>query len=429
MSANDNSPNSRIHLLSGLRTNRSAVPHTAGPAVASFNVPRVPSGLNLSAFPPEDDDSQPQSLYAPHPASRIPMTAAVDGPGFMRQQQQQQPHQHSHPLNPNSAVFTPFMAQPQPANQAFQMQLMQLELMKMQAAQQYQAQLLAQQAVIHQQQVQSPRRVSFQPPATAGPLNSSFDLRSAAMSAQIRRGVQLDEPVPMTASLDGKFGSRIPFNDAIPGTPTTTIISGGTSLGSPASNNVKASNGTPSKSDSTSNWRRGGNNNSVLSGNNRSQVTPPSGETAAPSPTPLAKSRPQPLSFNAAPLPRVTIEAVDGENDEEDSLSSGTNSDPTTPSSNGPPLSPREEASKKLYEGLGIGRPVVSEQATATRVASQPVRQPRGPPQAADELGTKNFAFFVSKRNQEVRRKAIGGLGVLMNSRERRGEPYVVDAN
>jgi hypothetical protein len=85
------------------------------------------------------------------------------------------------------------------------------------------------------------------------------------------------------------------------------------------------------------------------------------------------------------------------------------------------PLSPREEATKKLYEGLGIGRPasaVSDHYPTVTtvvshRMASQPTRQPRGPPSGADELGPKNFAT-------RIRRKAIGGLGMLMGARERR---------
>ena len=90
-----------------------------------------------------------------------------------------------------------------------------------------------------------------------------------------------------------------------------------------------------------------------------------------------------------------------------------------------PPLSPREEATKKLYEGLGIGRPVPTpspvvsvsppppQQAAAIKVLSQPVRQPKGPPSGADELGPKNFAT-------RIRRKAIGGLGGLLETRERR---------
>jgi hypothetical protein len=93
------------------------------------------------------------------------------------------------------------------------------------------------------------------------------------------------------------------------------------------------------------------------------------------------------------------------------------------------PLSPREEASKKLYEGLGMGRPgsaiAVAQQPYGSppndnntalvshRLVSQPTRQPRGPPSGADELGPKNFAT-------RIRRKAIGGLGMLMDARERR---------
>jgi hypothetical protein len=97
------------------------------------------------------------------------------------------------------------------------------------------------------------------------------------------------------------------------------------------------------------------------------------------------------------------------------------------------PLSPREEASKKLFEGLGISRPVSAtpsdqgrnQQAPAIpiicttppapghRLVSQPTRQPRGPPSGADELGPKNFAT-------RIRRRAIGGLGMLIGARDRR---------
>jgi len=41
------------------------------------------------------------------------------------------------------------------------------------------------------------------------------------------------------------------------------------------------------------------------------------------------------------------------------------------------------------------------------------MRQPKGPPSGADELGPKNFAT-------RIRRKAIGGLGGLLETRERR---------
>ncbi|KAJ7086678.1 hypothetical protein C8R44DRAFT_836279 [Mycena epipterygia] len=462
------SPNPRASLLSGLRTGgvvrstSASIPHTAAPG-GSFNVPRFASQLhNSSIFPEEDDDQMaevPAQNVFNHSVHRMPMTAAVDGPDNRFTQQQQQPHQQQRGMNPNSAPFSPaFLSQPNPAqSQAFQMQLMQLELIRMQTMQQqqqqYQAQLLAQaQLQLQQQQLQqqSPRRVSFNPPATAGPLSTSFDLRSATLSAQMRRAAQnntADEQVPMTAALGGKFGSRPTglsgsryasedYDDAsVPPTPnSTTVISGGTSLGSPASNNLNVNpSGTPSKSDSASTWRRGGNNNSVLSGMNRSpsvKVTPPPVERRVSpppvgSPTPVGKARPQPLRFSVVasqPMPAVAIDTTEGDNDDGDSSSSsksGSNSNPTTPhssSSNETPLSPREEASKKLYEGLGIGRPasaVADPQQFAPRMASQPMRQPRGPPSGADELGPKNFAT-------RIRRKAIGGLGMLMNSRERR---------
>jgi hypothetical protein len=126
----------------------------------------------------------------------------------------------------------------------------------------------------------------------------------------------------------------------------------------------------------------------------------------------------------------VTIDTTDDDTDADthSSESSVKSSSPTTPrssSSNEMPLSPREEASKKLYEGLGIGRPVstnssetqLQQYPTASvvnhRMVSQPTRQPRGPPSGTEELGPKNFA-------SRIRRKAIGGLGALMDARERR---------
>ncbi|KAJ7179317.1 hypothetical protein C8R46DRAFT_1073385 [Mycena filopes] len=449
------SPNPRASLLSGLRTggvrsSSASVPQTAAPG-GSFNV-RFASQHHSSVFPEEEDeiDAHGQTVFANNQSHRMPMTAAVDGPD------NRFTHQQQRGMNPNSAPFMPAFTQPaqQVQGPALQMQMMQLEIMRMQAlqTQQYQAQLLAQAQILQQQQ-QSPRRVSFNPPATAGPLSTSFDLRSATLSAQMRRAAQnaADEQVPMTAALGGKFGSRpniVPggsmsrfgseeYDDmALPSTPnSTTVISGGTSLGSPASNNISTTpNGTPSKSDSASTWRRGGNNNSVLSGNNRSpsvKVTPPPVERRVSpppvaSPAPIGKARPQPLRFSVVasqPMPAVAIDMADGDNDDVESSTSsksGSNSDPTTPhsaSSNGTPLSPREEASKKLYEGLGIGRPASAadqpQLASGLRMASHAMRQPRGPPSSVDELGPKNFAT-------RIRRKAIGGLGMLMNSRERR---------
>ena len=260
-------------------------------------------------------------------------------------------------------------------------------------------------------------------------------------------GVQ-DEP--MTAALNGRFGSRKAHDDDVqelptpPSTPSrTTVISGGTVLGSPLSNNMNTgSSSGPSKSDSAVSWRRGGKNNSVLSGPNRAnslttpppsvKITPPPGEGPSEPITPSSagntKSRPQPLRFSLAvsqPLPVIAIDSSEVDADDaSSSASSRSCGSPTTPSSHEmPPLSPREEATKKLYEGLGIGRPVPTpaavvsipqpQQTAPIRVLSQPVRQPKGPPSGADELGPKNFAT-------RIRRKAIGGLNGLLETRERR---------
>jgi hypothetical protein len=253
----------------------------------------------------------------------------------------------------------------------------------------------------------------------------------------------------MTAALGGKFGSR----SILPGLveeegplprgnfnlSSAPATSGGTSLGAHTSNNATYSV-PPSKSDTVASWRRGGNNNSVLSGNRAAsinpgltpsvRVSPPPQELRSSPPaathTSSARTRPQPLRFTPAtsqPLPTVAIDDTDAEDASTDSsCKSGSHSSPSTPSSGSsfdrPPLSPREEAAKKLYEGLGIGRPSPAVPTTLPvtvpqRVLSQPVRQPRGPPSGADELGPRNFAT-------RIRRKAIGGLGALMDARERR---------
>lgn len=471
-------PNPRASLLAGLRTggvrsSSAAIPHTAAPG-GSFNVPRM-------HIHQEDLDQLPE--IAPHFAQNrtIPATAAVDVPNNMFLQQQRRP------LNPNSLPFSPGFKphnQAQAQAQAFQLQMMQLELMKIQAMQ-AQAEIIAQ--AQRQPQVQNQRlNPAAAPPATAGPLSTSFDLRTATLrranqADQLRAQLGVargEDNVPMTAALGGKFGSRSVSTSAAvpitkydqnedanpPHTPSsTTIISGGTSLGSPMSNNTH--NNVPSKSDSAASWRRSTKSNSVLGGNRSFtspsvKITPPPPDRLSPPPesaesatpnivTPSSggpKFRPQPLRFSAAvsqPLPVVAIDSnnVD-DNDDASSTSSSksnSNSSPTTPqssSSNEMPLSPREEASKKLYEGLGIGRPAsavgnghptvtVSEHVEpysyqvpaavlmAQRVVSQPMRQPRGPPSGADELGPKNFAT-------RIRRKAIGGLGMLMDARERR---------
>jgi len=410
------------------------------------------------------------------------MTAAVDGPNN-RFSQQQGPRG----MNPNSIPFSPGFNPNMMPQAQMQMQMLQLEMMRIQAiqAQQYQAEIIAQaqlQQQLQQQQMQAQTRerrtsLGFNPPATAGPTTNSFDLRAATLSAQMRRANQADQlrsqlgigsapedQVPMTAALGGRFGGRTnslnapskltrfdEHTDPPPTPNSTTIISGGTSLGNLPSNNISTPTVTvPSKSDSASSWRRGNNNNSVLSGNravsspslkvtpppNDERVSPPT--AASPVPASGPKFRPQPLRFSAVvsqPLPSVAIDTTTDDSDGETQSSgssvksAASNSSPTTPrssSSNDSPLSPREEASKRLYEGLGIGRPVSSTPsevgpnnystvsvASGHRLASQPTRQPRGPPSGAEELGPKNFAT-------RIRRKAIGGLGMLMGARERR---------
>ncbi|KAI0069032.1 hypothetical protein BV25DRAFT_1791126 [Artomyces pyxidatus] len=470
-------PNPRASLLAGLRTGgvRSAsmagIPHTAAPG-ASFNVPRF-SSASYNNYPAEEEqdelaDMVNNNMYlnAPPRMQQPPMTSAVDGSNNRFQQQQQMNGQRGLMAGagptPNTAI-SGAQRQAQAQQQALQMQMMQLELMRLQAmqAQQYQAEFLAAQAQYQQQNARS-----FNPPATAGPMNSSFDLRSATLNSQLRRtsqadqlrtqlGVPHEDQVPMTAALGGKFGSRSALlglaeddysagsrvnYQTPPATPGhTTVISGGTSLGNMSSNNGNTV--VPSKSDTAVSWRRGGNNNSVLSGNRAAsltpnvKITPPPTERVSPPPSSSpVRTRPQPLRFvpNASePLPTVAIdEGTDGEDNssETSSKSGGSHSSPTTPHSGSsydrPPLSPREEATKKLYEGLGIGRPVPGAAPTAApapspvsslplRVISQAVRQPRGPPSGADELGPRNFAT-------RIRRKAIGGLGVLMDARERR---------
>lgn len=466
--ATTSAPNPRASLLAGLRTGgvRSAsgpisnVPYTAAPG-ATFQVPRYSHHTHDDYIQEEEDelaDMVAQNLYVRHSSNRMqqPMTAAVDGSANRFAQQQ------SIGMNVN-----PFLGANSQAVQQMQLQMMQIEIARLQAiqAQQYQAEVLAQaqrQRQQQQQQQQPFRRssVGFVPPASAGPMNSTFDIRSTTTNSQLRRahqadqlraklGVTSEDQVPMTAALGGRFGSRMappPFDSDEeepahftrnpPPTPSyTTVISGGTSLGSLSSNNLNSSHHlAPSKSDAAVSWRRGGQSNSVLQNRMASaplvKITPPPSERVSPPPavSPL-RTRPSPLRFTAAasePLASVAIVTGDGtDGDDSSSVSSRSNSSPSTPRTASstempPPLSPREEASKKLYEGLGIGRPVPTVTVVAPptpayvqRIVSQPVRQPRGPPSNNDELLPKNFAT-------RSRRKAIGALGALLDARERR---------
>jgi len=300
--------------------------------------------------------------------------------------------------------------------------------------------------------------ININPPATAGSLDTSFD-RSTS-SPPVRRPSQVEllkaqlgvngtplveDQVPMTVAHGGRLGARITSSVAFPSTQEaplressppdhTTVISGGTSLSNsiPSGNGHAVRDSAPSKSDVALSWRRGSTTNSVLSSlrtvsaaSPSVRITPPDGERVSPPPssvtTPANKIRPRPLSFTA-PLPRsFPVVATDFGSEFEDAYStssSGSPSNPATPHSSSSldtsPLSPREEAAKKLYEGLGVGRSVPPAAPIAVpHKYIGPLRQPRGPPSGADELGPKNFAT-------RVRRKAIGGLGVLMGARERR---------
>lgn len=408
-------PNHRASLLSGLRTGgvRSTstnVPHTAAIG-GSFAIPRFASSNIQQPFQEEYEDNfgdmplnGAYANYAGNGFHNGLVTAAVDGPGFSQQQS-------NRGMNPNSAPFQPSFNQgdmfgQQQQNQALQMQLMQLEILRLQSlqAQQYQADLLAQK----QQQQQQQRRPSYNPPATAGPLTTSFDRTNGVRKPQSISQINprfAEEPLP-----------------SVSGTPAaTTVISGGIALGVSGLSPPAAP--APSKSDAATSWRRGGNNNSVLSGQNRSpavKVTPPPGDKSASPPLSGAdgsppKFRPHPLRFSPSSEPAAVVVSDSTDGDDADSLGSykSSGSSPAT-SSNGSPtsLSPREEAAKRLYAGLGVGRPTPTPPTPVVR-SSQPTRQPRGPPSGIEELGPKNFAT-------RIRRQAIGGLNALMGARERR---------
>jgi len=367
-------PSHRASLLSGLRTGgvRSAsmagVPYTAAPG-ASFNIPSrfASNAYNQHSIGEEDDQlsdmlshnmyiNTQQGLYQP------PNTAAVDG-GANRFSQQQGHLTNGFMPHPNAGVSNAQL-QVHAQQQALQMQLMQLELIRMQAlqAQQLQAELLA------QSRQQSGR--SFMAPATAGPATQSFELNQVNLNTQFRRpsqgeflrsqlGLPSDDQVPMTAALGGKFVSRTTLpglveedTAALPrgnfSLTSTTATTTGPSLGASTLNtNVVP----PSKSDTAVSWRRGGNNNSVLSGNRAAslnpgltpsvRVSPPPQESRGSPPATTdaspARNRPQPLRFTPiAPqqLPTVAIDDTDNEdNSTESSFKSSSHSTPSTPNS------------------------------------------------------------------------------------------------
>lgn len=476
----------RASLLNGLRTggvrSSSMSAPLSPPPLTSFNLPRyASSAINSPIFPEEDidqlSDLLSSNLYINNHSHSHPFTAPIDAPNSTFVHHQVAPHR---PLNPNSVPFspahlhTPQQQSPTADTQLHayqQMQLMQLEILRLQVRppshihashaltlpqnaqaqrnQQVQAAVLAE--ALRQQARRSP--IGFVP-ASAGPANTSFDLGSntppprrpsQAELLKAQLGVsttpQLNDHVPMTATLGGRFGSRLPpstiafpsFPDAGPQSSSppkqTTILGGGLARGDSPPHQAAREN-APSRSDAATSWRRGNTTHSVLNGLRTAstaspsvKITPPPGERLSPPLVPANKLRPRPLSFTSVASSNVPIVAIDSGSDHEDTMSSASSqSNPATPQSltslEASPLSPREEATKKLYDGLSMGRSapyVVHAPALylPQRFVSQPLRQPRGPPSGADELGPKNFAT-------RIRRKAIGGLGVLMNARERR---------
>ncbi|KAG6335303.1 hypothetical protein ID866_3787 [Astraeus odoratus] len=466
----------RASLLNGLRTGgvratSMSAPHTAAPG-GSFNVPRFASAsVQPSSFDEEDLDKV-SDLFSQNlliqsgnghtgtdPFARQ-MNGVIDGP---HNRFAQQPGASQRGLNPNSRPFSPAafsqgiqeqVASTEAQIHAYQqMQMMQLEIMRLQNAQMQRNQQVQAAVLAEALRQQAKRNASgMNPPATAGPTSSAFDVRpslparrpSQAELLKAQLGISSAPPqeqAPMSATLGGRYGgARFPASTiAFPTAPEvpesysppkqTNMLHGGMSLrGSPplreTANDFQES--FPSKSDAAVSWRRGNSTNSVLGGfravstaSPSVKVTPPPEERISPPPAgpSHSKLRPRPLSFVSTGTRSIPIIAFEDHDDAVSSASSASLSIPVTPLSfhDTAPLSPREEAAKKLYEGLGVGRPAPSSVPSAlpSRMVSQPVRQPRGPPSGADELGPKNFA-------SRIRRKAIGGLNVLMDARERR---------
>lgn len=367
-----------------------------------------------------------------------------------------------------------------------QQQQQQFQAQILAQAQAQQAQLQAQiQAAQAAQQAQSGLSTRLNPvitrrtsaantavPSSAGPLTTSFNLGNVP-----RRTMSVDQDIPqppMTAGLGGRFGARVtqppglnpnaaafsfgarvaspvkehsesgspPSNNPLGNYAATTVISGGTALGGAAP--------APNRAQADMSWRRP---SVAASPEPQRQATnsPPFRDQSPVSAGSRDNSRvrPQPLRFNSAlstaveapqstpssPEPDVVTTGTDGiqtilvDNGHSTGSRSPASNSPTTPVGGEPLLASREEASKRLYEGLGVGRPIQTQLASAmgssasltsmsgtstpARAVSQAVRQPRGPPTEVSELGPRNFA-------SRVRSKAIGGLEAMMMARNRR---------
>ncbi|KAG8800818.1 hypothetical protein FRC17_006801 [Serendipita sp. 399] len=298
-----------------------------------------------------------------------------------------------------------------------QSQLLQLQLMQAMVAQQQQAQKLqAEIALQHQvamvlnnqRQQQSARLASAasRMPTTSGPAQTTFDVNLAPPSYE--RTLTMEDnnygPVPMTAALGGKFGSRslpsglnpnaasfklgadtaeVPTSTIPPATPSSTVvISGGVSLGGP--NAPTAATSGPSKSDSVASWRRPSNaSTQPRSGSPPKPLgrqSPPSVEFSSPesvakySPPQAAQAsvpryRPQALRIRELETAMANIEIEQG---------------PTSYGARAQAKPPSPTSSSSSHEGQRKALPLTRQ--------SQPLRQPRGPPAGAEELTVKNFA-------------------------------------
>ena len=447
--------NNRASLLSGLRTGgvRSAsgpiIPHTAAPG-ASFNFTRFASASHPPAIYEDTSDGLDfggQTLqYGGFNPYGGPMTAGFNdrAPRFQQQQQEQLLRQaqldamgvHQTQLL-QMQMMQAMVGLHLPSNgrclptDPVPLQAQQQQLQAQIAIQQQAALNIAAQHQQHQQQHQQHQQAKAAAainriPSSAGPTQTSFDVRSNAV-AQLRSsrlsGIEdIDEhgPFPMTAALGGKFGSRsLPsglnpaatsfkltsesdFNAPPPTPSSTVVISGGTTIGGLGTPAVQtAPIAAPSKSDTAVSWRRGSTTTSTvgrLSPPKHSLATPPSPPKVAVSgpveefrrstpPNGTAKYRPQPLRIAGNTSPQVSALSVEQEGDAPASPASSNGSHSTA------------EGLKK-YEGVGMGRPHIGGAAVnqAFVRVSQPVRQPRGPPAGAEDLGSKNFASRIRSR-------------------------------
>lgn len=398
-------PSQRASLLAGLRTGgvRSAsgpVPHTAGPQ-ASFFVSQPHVSNYDSSFPEDEEvnDLSNMMAHGAHISNRYnpPRTAQPDFATAPYQQQQHwsgmQTHVHQgHDMAPASAYSS---------QQDMQLQMMQMELMRLQALSQLQQ---------YAQYRQDSQQFAGQPALQQNGIAQGYPAQNAIHYGPL--------PVPMTAALGGKFGRRS-SHSAILEEDHSNL--GGRRQPVQGVNGV-AQGIAPSKSDCAVSWRNNSNEPSLGRDGHIGQGRPLA----------TKRSRPEPLELRSISGPDLEF-AIHRETSESSNDSSSTKSDgepvsstPTTPvsgNSSGSLTAAREEASKKLFRGLGVGRPSIhvtapSESTLPVNIVkavgySQPVRQPRGPPASAEELGAKNFA-------NRIRKKAIGGLEALLEARERR---------